>query len=217
MDKESILQPREVYKVDKTLHKENRERLLKNYKAAFPDTPANSIILLKGDITHNIHDNDMEMLPNQEASFWYLFGVEDCDCYGVLELDTGKTTLFCPKLPDAYSLWMPLHTVEYFKANYIIDDARYNEDLESFLKELKPSTILLNNGVNSDSKLPTVLPTFDYLSNYKVDKERLHEVFMETRVYKSDKERELMDYIGDISSEGHIRMMVNVKPGLKEY
>lgn len=42
----------------------------------------------------------------QESYFHYLFGVEDEDCYGALDLQTGKSYLFVPHLPESYTTWM---------------------------------------------------------------------------------------------------------------
>ena len=32
--------------------------------------------------------------------------MEEPDCYGALEVDTGKAMLFSPKLPAEYAVWM---------------------------------------------------------------------------------------------------------------
>ena len=43
-------------------------------------------------------------LCRQESYFHYLFGVEDEDYYGALDLRNGRTMLFMPRLPEAYAV-----------------------------------------------------------------------------------------------------------------
>ena len=40
----------------------------------------------------------------QESYFHYLFGVEDEDYYGALDLRDGRTMLFMPRMPEAYAV-----------------------------------------------------------------------------------------------------------------
>lgn len=40
----------------------------------------------------------------QESYFHYIFGVENEDCYGALDIRDGKTILFMPRLPDSYAV-----------------------------------------------------------------------------------------------------------------
>lgn len=215
--RESLLEPHREFIVDKSFHQENRETLLKELKKAHPDIPANSIILLKGDVTKKMHDSDTEIHPRQEANFWYLFGVGDYDLYGIIEIDTGKTTLVAPKIPAEYKIWMPIHDKEYFLQNHKLDQVVYTEEMEGTIKSINPATIYLSDGVNSDSGYSTDLPNFPYLQDYKVNKEILYHAMCECRVLKTQKEIELMRYIGRVSSDAHIRLMQNCRPGIKEH
>lgn len=45
-------------------------------------------------------------LFRQESYFQYLFGVRHADCYGFIHVDTGKSYLFVPRLPESYAVWM---------------------------------------------------------------------------------------------------------------
>lgn len=42
----------------------------------------------------------------QESYFHYLFGVQEEDCLGAVDLQTDRSYLFIPRLPDSYAVWM---------------------------------------------------------------------------------------------------------------
>jgi len=46
------------------------------------------------------------VFPLQESYFHWAFGVKEPDCYGAIEVDTGKAMLFVPELDPAYIVWM---------------------------------------------------------------------------------------------------------------
>jgi len=41
----------------------------------------------------------------KESYFHWTFGVLEPDFYGALDIETGKSVLFIPRLPDAYLVW----------------------------------------------------------------------------------------------------------------
>ena len=46
----------------------------------------------------------------------------------------------------------------------------------------------LNDGVNSDSGLKTIIPDEKYLKSTTIDRETLYEILVESRVIKNDEE-----------------------------
>ena len=65
-----------------------------------------------------------------------------------------------------YKIWMTVMTKEDYQAKYDIE-VRYIEELKDYLaqncSEASNTTVYLNRGVNSDSKLQTQVPEPDYL------------------------------------------------------
>ncbi len=56
---------------------------------------------------HIYSEKDIEsMYLIQESYFHWLFGVAEADCFGLIEVDTAKTQVFIPRLPEEYATWM---------------------------------------------------------------------------------------------------------------
>ena len=103
------------------LHKHNRERL----RTLLTDAGAAGIALLRGGEAMLRNDTDHEEIFRQESYFHYLFGVKEPGWWGVIDLSSGMSTLFMPKLPSEYAVWMGrIHGPEHFRTMYSVDDVK---------------------------------------------------------------------------------------------
>jgi Xaa-Pro dipeptidase len=114
-------------KVSMQLFAMNRTNLLARLRTQQPDPEASSIVVLQGGESTTRHCSDHEPVfrqvlkmsytsydvfcvkyfeNNQESYFHWTFGVTEPDCYGAIEVDSGKSILFVPLLPDDYAVWM---------------------------------------------------------------------------------------------------------------
>jgi len=88
--------------------------------------PENSVVVLQGGETQNMYCTDVEPVFRQESYFQWAFGVREPDCFGAIEVNSGKSYLFVPQLPDSYAIWMgKLHTLQDFKDRYGVDQVNY--------------------------------------------------------------------------------------------
>ena len=95
------------------------------------------VVYLEGGISETRHATDHEPMFRQESYFHYLFGVREPDVCGCVELDTGRATLFIPKLPEEYATIMGrIKSREEVREEYGVDDVRYVEDVEAYLLEV---------------------------------------------------------------------------------
>jgi len=79
----------------------------------------------------------------QESFFQWCFGVEEPDCYGALDVDTGASILFVPRLPPEYAIWEgKLYTLDDFKERYGVDETHYTDEIASVLKEKRAQLLL---------------------------------------------------------------------------
>ena len=216
-NKENLLSPPVELAVPKSFHKNNRERLLNGFRSSVSDIPKNSIFFFKGEITRPLHDGDTDLITNQESNFFYLFGATEPDLYGIIEIDTGKTTIITQKIDPAYSLWMKVRDTQYFTTNYEVNDSIYIDDIETYFKTLLPNMIYFFDGIDSDSGLTPDLPKFSWLNDYKTNHDSLYDILCEARSIKSEEEVNILRFVNKISSEAHIRVLHNAKVGLKEY
>ncbi|VDK69116.1 unnamed protein product [Gongylonema pulchrum] len=85
------------------LFSENRARLVAALKNK---VKAGSVVLLKGGEEQNRYNTDSMDLPfRQESYFFWAFGVHESECFGMIDIDSGKSLLFPPRLHPDYAIW----------------------------------------------------------------------------------------------------------------
>ncbi|XP_067651229.1 xaa-Pro dipeptidase-like isoform X1 [Haliotis asinina] len=199
------------------LFRENCRRLSEQLRQN-KDVPDGAIVLLQGGESTTRYCSDNEPIFRQESYFHWAFGVEEPDFYGAVEVATGRTILFAPKLPASYGVWMgKLLTCEDFRVRYGVDEVHFVPDIAKVLKEKNPSVLLTLHGLNTDSGKYSREAAFDGIGEFKVDNKLLHPVITECRVFKTDLELNVLRYVNRLSSEGHKEIMKCMRPGLYEY
>ncbi|GAQ81411.1 Metallopeptidase M24 family protein [Klebsormidium nitens] len=222
--KKPVNQPRfEKYVVPMSLHAENRAKLVKALGETLSAAgKENGVVLLQGGEQQTRYDTDHEPLFRQESYFAYLFGVTEAGFYGAVDVATGKSILFAPRLPSEYAIWMgKIQPPQHFKDKYEVDEAKYVDELSATLMELGGEggapTLLLLHGKNSDSGSWAAPAEFEGIGSFLVDKTTLFPVLSECRVRKSQAELDLLRYVNRVSTAAHIEVMRRVKPGMTEY
>jgi len=204
-------------KVPLELHNQNRRRLCEALRQQ-KRVPAGALVVVQGGEASTRYCSDAEHEFRQESYFHWLTGVLVPDCYAAVEVATGRTTVFYPRLDEVYATWMGrLLTPEDVKGQYQVDCVKHVDELAATLQELKPELLLLLQGVNSDSSKTTRPAAFDGMSQFKVDYDLLYPVISELRVFKTALEVEVIRYTNHISSEAHKEVMKKIRPGMKEY
>ena len=126
--------------------------------------------------------------------------------------------MFVPRLPDDYAVWMgAIASLDDFKRKYEVDDVRYADELAAVIGEMKPSTIFVYSGINTDSRSQGVPASFEGIEKYTVNASILHPSLFEARVTKTDWEKKALRFANKISSAAHIEVMRKVRPGMMEY
>ena len=87
-----------------------------------------AVALFKGINEVPLYSSDVSYPHYQEAYFYYIFGVSEVDCYGLLDFNAEKAILFVPKMDALYQIWMTVMSKEDFAAKYEIE-VRYIDEL----------------------------------------------------------------------------------------
>ncbi len=153
---------------------------------------------------------DHEKLFRQESHFHWCFGVREPDFYGAIEVATGRSILFAPRLPDSYIIVMgAIKSNATWREIYGVDEVVYSDEIVSHLTAQPQSCSLLYllHGFNTDGKKYARPANFDGIEAFKTDKQRLWPAITELRVHKTPKEVALLKYSARLTSEAHIAVM----------
>ena len=205
----------QTLKVPMKLFELNRQRLCEALRA-HQELPLDSFVLLQGGPSEMRYCSDHEPLFRQESYFHWAFGVIEPDFFGVINVRSGQSILFIPRLPSSYVTWMgKIKEPDEFKRIYHVDQAYYVDELDQMLNELAGTSklILVLNGLNTDSGTESKPADFDGIEKFHIDKTILHPIITECRVFKTDLELDVLRYTNKISSEAHKFVMLNIMDG----
>ena len=211
---EGLNEAMKIYPFDKDMYKENREKLLDKFEST-----EKSILLLKGGVSPSRYDTDYEPLFRQESNFAYLSGVKEPDCYLALVVETKRAVLFVPRVDESYGVWKGhIPSLEEYKQEYGVDAVRFTDQLKQYVETTKPEKIhTCFNPAPHGGREYTMEAKFDWMDRFKVDNTELFKNIVRCRIIKSDREVALMKHINRISSEAHLWVMRNAKPGMYEF
>ncbi|XP_011093685.1 xaa-Pro dipeptidase [Sesamum indicum] len=206
------------------LHMVNRKKLLHSFRdnLSLSSRPLHGFVFLQGGEEQNRYCTDHTELFRQESYFAYLFGVREPGFYGAIDLASGESILFAPRLPADYAVWLgKIKSLSYFEERYMVDSVHYTDEIAKVLHQRyrgpgKPLLYLLH-GLNTDSNNFSKPADFEGIDKFTTDLNALHPILTECRVVKSGLELALIQYANDISSEAHVEVMRNTKVGMKEY
>ncbi|XP_040266444.1 xaa-Pro dipeptidase isoform X2 [Bufo bufo] len=169
----------ETLKVPAALFALNRKRLCDRLRNNC-DVPKDAIVVLQGGEETNRYCTDTGVLFRQESFFHWTFGVTESGCYGAIDVNTGRSILFVPKLPESYAVWMgKIHPPEHFKQKYAVDEVQYTCDIAKVLSAKSPSVLLTLRGVNTDSGSVCREASFEGISRFTVNNTLLHPEIVE--------------------------------------
>jgi Xaa-Pro dipeptidase len=204
-----------TFAVPMSLHAKNRQRLVDRLRAK---GASRGVVLLEGGKTPYHYDTDRELLFRQESFFQWAFGVKEPEFYGAIEISTGRSFLFMPRLPESWAVWMGrIHPPGHFKAVYGVDEVRHVDDLRAFLGGLDFQSLYLLRGQNTDSGNWAQPARFEGVDSFACDLELLYPEIVECRVIKTEEEIALLRWINGVTSAAHVEVMKQCRPGIAEY
>lgn len=113
--------------------RENRRRLLEAFKTSSNITKG--FLFFKGPIEQPVYDDDTEFLTIPEAHFTFLFGVMEPETYGLINIETGHTTLLVKVADPHKSFWMKIKTLKDFAELYEIEEALPIDELKNLVAD----------------------------------------------------------------------------------
>ncbi|KAK9130013.1 hypothetical protein Sjap_010500 [Stephania japonica] len=196
------------------LHALSRAKLVHSFRQRLKASslPLFGFVFLQGGEEHTRYCSDHVMLFRQESFFAYLFGVREPGFYGAIDVSTGKSILFAPKLSEDYAVWSgKIKPLSSFKERYMVSAVHYTDEIPGILKSQyrgpgKPLLYLLS-GLNSDSNKYSIPASFEGNEAFEKDLTSLHPILTESRIFKSELELGLIKYANDISSAAHIEAL----------
>eukprot|EP00388_Colpodella_angusta_P005225 GDKJ01016298.1.p1 GENE.GDKJ01016298.1~~GDKJ01016298.1.p1 ORF type:complete len:513 (+),score=115.88 GDKJ01016298.1:30-1568(+) len=175
-------------------------------------------VLMQGATETPVFDADCDREFVQEPYFKYLFGVDEPDITGVVDLEKKEFLLFVPKFPVEYQRVMgPPRKFEWYESRFDVK-VYYMEELKSQLEARAVTALhIMSPTPDSDSKIPyPLIPSAELLQGLPTDDSLLHKILTECRVQKTPGELQLLKWANEANSRAHCFIQLHCRPGMLE-
>lgn len=204
------------FKVSPALYRDNRAKLVARMRDA--GHGASAAAVFQGGSEAMRHDTDHEDLFRQESTFLYLFGVNEPNFFGFVDVERAESVLCIPRLGESWEMWCgERKSTEWYRKTYGVDAAIYADEMADELERRGVRTVHTMRGVNADSGAEFKPAAFDGKDKFEENDGVLYNEVAECRVIKTEAEIEALRYIVEASSKAHIDVMHRVRPGMYEY
>ena len=132
-----------------TLHAKNRQRLASKLQTLGSEFCDSIVVLVGGQPTDSLrYATDAGEAFRQESYFHWMFGVLDPEWYGAVDVATGKSYLFMPRLHESYAIWDGhIKTPDEFKRRYAVDEVHYVDDMTKVRSHAVSELIFTSRGL----------------------------------------------------------------------
>lgn len=170
-----------------------------------------AVVYMKGADLMYRYETDYEFPFRQESNFWYLTGVNEPNFHLLLDLKKQEYHLFAPKRDAQYAVWHGrLKSKEQYQEEYKPDHLHDENDLPNVLNELEPEKIYC-----LDEEQAEFIEEFDRKT--PIDLDELEDAITHCRVFKTDRELDLMREAARVNNIAHTEVLKVLKPGMFEY
>ncbi|KAG5492654.1 hypothetical protein JKF63_01233 [Porcisia hertigi] len=203
------------FPISMRMYREQRQRLGAWLRQSFPEGGHAAVLQAASEVP--VNSTDCNYLFVQDSFFFYLFGAEMPDAYGVVLAD-GRGVFFIPRLPADFATWMgELPTPESVKAQLEVDEVHYVDEMTRVLASHGVHTAEVLKGTNTDSGLDVLQAKLPEGTDLKKSTDYLHHALSSQRCYKTALEAEVLKYVCRVSSAAHVKVMQMVKPGMSQH
>lgn len=200
-------------------HKNNRAQIANGMK------DGSLLLLFAGEAPKKSADAAYEFTPNR--NFYYMTGIEEEHVILALKKKAGKVeeALFIKRRDPVLVKWVG-ETISEEKAKEVtgVEDVRFLDTFDTFLNQsiFKDDLYRIYLDLEKDSyhsaDTKGVLFAKEIQSRYpQVKVKNIYNEICKLRVYKTPEEIDLMRKAISITGEGIENLMMNAKPGMKEY
>uniref|UniRef100_A0A183BPU8 Xaa-Pro dipeptidase n=1 Tax=Globodera pallida TaxID=36090 RepID=A0A183BPU8_GLOPA len=198
-----------TFSVPAQLFCENRIRLVTALRQKLGGAAAGACVLLEGGKECQRYNTDANDSPfRQESYFFWAFGVHEEDCYAAIDVASGKSAIFPPKLSPDYAIWLgKILPEKWFQDKYQVDHVHFQTGGAEIGEKA-------DNTDSGNVLEPANLPGLD---SFSTDVGTLYPVMAELRVIKTDFELAVLRYASAIANKAHKEVMRRVRPEMFEY